>query len=121
MTKIVIIGAGSGLGSCPSADRVSREALRDATLALCDIHPGCLGQVTDCVKRTAEKHNLPAKVVSSSDRRELLLGAGYVITSVAVSGDAASTTQARNAVMGLWPRRLPCRDASQRSEWYDLS
>ena len=121
MTKIVIIGAGSGFGSRLSVDTTSREVLQDATVALCDIHPGRLRQVTDYVKRTAEKHNLPTQVVSSSDRRDLLPGADYVTTSVAVAGGAASTTQVRNAVTGLWLWRGIRRTASQRSKWYDLS
>ena len=88
MTKIVIIGAGSGFGSRLSVDIMSREALQDATIALCDIHPGRLRQVTDYVKRTAEKYDLPIRVISSPDRRDLLPGADFVITSVAVGGGA---------------------------------
>jgi hypothetical protein len=38
MTRIVIIDAGSGLGSCLSAGIVFREVLWDAMIALCDIH-----------------------------------------------------------------------------------
>ena len=88
MTKIVIIGAGSGFGSRLSVDIMSREALQDATIALCDIHPGRLGQVTSYVERTVEKYGLPTKVISSTDRRKLLPGADFVITSVAVGGGA---------------------------------
>ena len=88
MTKIVIIGAGSGFGSRLSVDIMSREVLQDATIALCDIHPGRLRQVTDYVKRTAEKYNLPTEVISSPDRRDLLPGADFVITSMAVGGGA---------------------------------
>jgi len=36
MAKIVIIGAGSGFGSRLSIDILAREALQDATIALCD-------------------------------------------------------------------------------------
>ena len=88
MTKIVIIGAGSGFGSRLSVDIMSREPLQDATIALCDIHPGRLAQVTGYVQRTAEKYKLPTRVVSSTDRQELLPGADFVITSVAVGGGA---------------------------------
>jgi alpha-galactosidase len=88
MTKIVIIGAGSGFGSRLSVDIMSREPLQDATIALCDIHPGRLAQVTGYVQRTAEKYNLPTRVVASVDRRELLPDADFVITSVAVGGGA---------------------------------
>jgi alpha-galactosidase len=88
MTKIVIIGAGSGFGSRLSVDIMSREALQDATIALCDIHPGRLKQVTGYVTRTAEKYDLPTNVISATDRRELLPEADFVITSVAVGGGA---------------------------------
>ena len=88
MTKIVIIGAGSGFGSRLSVDIMSREPLQDATIALCDIHPGRLAQVTSYVRRTAEKYNLPTKVIASTDRRALLTDADFVITSVAVGGGA---------------------------------
>jgi len=88
MTKIVIIGAGSGFGSRLSVDIMSRVPLQDATIALCDIHPGRLAQVTSYVQRTAEKYDLPTKVIASTDRRELLPDADFVITSVAVGGGA---------------------------------
>ena len=79
MTKIVIIGAGSGFGSRLSVDIMSRVPLQDATIALCDIHPGRLAQVTSYVQRTAEKYDLPTKVIASTDRRELLPDADFVI------------------------------------------
>ncbi len=88
MTKIVIIGAGSGFGSRLSVDIISREPLQDATIALCDINPGRLQQVTSYVQRTVEKYALPTKVIASTDRRELLPDADFVITSVAVGGGA---------------------------------
>ena len=88
MAKIVIIGAGSGFGSRLSVDILSREALRDSTIALCDIHEGRLGQVTAYVQRTIEAHNLPATLDSSTDRRQLLPGADFVVTSVSVGGAA---------------------------------
>lgn len=88
MTKIVIIGAGSGFGGRLSVDIMSREALRDAEICLCDINPGRLKLVTDYVQRTVDKFNLPTKVVSATDRTEVLPGADFVITSVAVGGGA---------------------------------
>jgi alpha-galactosidase len=86
--RIVIIGAGSGFGSRLSVDICSRETLRDATICLCDIHPGRLEQVTRFVERAIEAHNLPTTVESSTDRTELLPGADFVITSVSVGGPA---------------------------------
>lgn len=88
MTKVVIIGAGSGFGGRLSIDIMSRETLRDATICLCDIHPGRLKQVTDYVERTARHYDLPTKVIASTDRRELLPGADFVITSISAGGGA---------------------------------
>ena len=88
MIKIVIIGAGSGFGGRLSVDIMSREALRDAEIGLCDINPRRLKQVSDYVRRTAEHHKLPTQVTASVDRREVLPGADFVITSVAVGGAA---------------------------------
>jgi alpha-galactosidase len=88
MTKIVIIGAGSGFGGRLSVDIMSREALQDSVIALCDIHAGRLKKVARYVERTIERYELPTKVVTSTDRRELLPGADFVITSVSVGGGA---------------------------------
>jgi alpha-galactosidase len=88
MTKIVIIGAGSGFGGRLSVDIMSREVLRDAEICLCDIHPGRLKQVTDYVQRTVERYDLPTKVTATTQRREVLPGADFVITSVSVGGGA---------------------------------
>jgi len=88
MAKIVIIGAGSGFGSRLSLDALSHESMKDAEICLCDIHAGRLQQVYDYVKATAEHYNLPAKIRASTDRRELLPDADFVVTSIAVGGGA---------------------------------
>jgi alpha-galactosidase len=88
LTKVVIIGAGSGFGGRLSIDIMSREVLQDATICLCDVHAGRLEKVRGYVQRTAERYNLPTKVVASTDRRELLPGADFVITSISVGGGA---------------------------------
>ena len=54
MTKVVIIGAGSGFGSRLSLDILSCEALQDATIALCDIDEGRLNGVHAHVNRAIE-------------------------------------------------------------------
>ncbi len=88
MANIVIIGAGSGFGGRLSIDILSREALRDSEIRLCDIHPGRLEQVRAYVARTIDKHSLPARVVASTDRRALLPGADFVVTSISAGGGA---------------------------------
>lgn len=88
MAKIVIIGAGSGFGGRLSIDILSREALRDSTIALCDIDEERLSGVADYVHRAIEGHRLPARLIASTDRRELLPGADCVVTAVSVGGPA---------------------------------
>ncbi|MFP4581737.1 MAG: alpha-glucosidase/alpha-galactosidase, partial [Candidatus Sumerlaeia bacterium] len=88
MAKIVIIGAGSGFGGHLSIDIMAREFLRDSTICLCDIHEGRLKGIYEYVKRTAEYHKLPTKVVASTDRRDLLPDADFVVTSIAQGGGA---------------------------------
>lgn len=88
MTKIVIIGAGSGFGGKLSRDILAHPELRDATIALCDIHEGRLAGVTRYVQRIIDHHQLPARVVSDTDRRKLLVDANFVVTSISVGGAA---------------------------------
>ena len=88
MAKIVIIGAGSGFGSRLSIDILARESLRDSTIALCDTHEGRLSQVHDYVQRAIDGHQLPGKVVASTEREELLPGADCVVTAVSIGGAA---------------------------------
>ena len=88
MTKIVIIGAGSGFGSRLSIDILSRESLRDATIALCDIDAERLEQVRRYVQIAIDGHHLPGNVVANTDRQELLPGADCVVTAVSIGGPA---------------------------------
>lgn len=88
MPKIVIIGAGSGFGGRLSIDILSREALKDATLALCDIDEERLAGVTGYVRRAIEGHGLPARCERSTNREDLLPGADVVVTAVSIGGSA---------------------------------
>ena len=86
MPKIAIIGAGSGFGGRLSIDIMSREALQDSEIRLCDIHPERLDKVRAYVQRTIDKYELPTRVVADVDRKKVLPGCDFVITSVAVGG-----------------------------------
>ncbi len=88
MTKIVIIGAGSGFGSRLSIDILSRPLLQDATIALCDIDTQRLEQVRNYVQRAIDGHNLPAQCIADTNRDKLLPGADFVVTAVSVGGPA---------------------------------
>lgn len=86
--KIVIIGAGSGFGSRLSIDILSRPHLQDVTIGLCDIDEERLRGVQRYVQRAIDAHNLPATCVASTDRRELLPAADFVVTAVSIGGPA---------------------------------
>ncbi|MHC4502636.1 MAG: family 4 glycosyl hydrolase [Planctomycetota bacterium] len=88
MTKVVIVGAGSGFGGRLSLDVLSREPLRESTIGLTDIHAGRLELVKGYVERTIRKYELPAKVEASTDRREILPGADFIVTSISAGGGA---------------------------------
>jgi alpha-galactosidase len=88
MTKIVIIGAGSGFGAELSCDILSQPELRDATIALCDIHEGRLAAITRYMRRVVEANQLGATIISNVDRRALLADADFVVTSISVGGAA---------------------------------
>ncbi len=88
MIKVAIIGAGSGFGSVLSIDILSRKPLRNATIALCDIHAGRLKRTKEFVEKTIAAHKLPAKVQAAKSRRTALKGADFVVTSISVGGRA---------------------------------
>ncbi len=88
MTKVVIIGAGSQFGGKLSRDILAFPALQGATIALCDTDAEKLERVGRYVQRIVDGHGLPARVESSTDRRALLDGADFVVTSISVGGPA---------------------------------
>jgi alpha-galactosidase len=88
MSKIVIIGAGSGFGGRLSVDILANEQLREGVIWLCDLHPGRLQKVYEYVMRTVAKFNLPTEIRCTTDRCEALPDADFVVTSIAVGGGA---------------------------------
>ncbi len=88
MAKIVLIGAGSGFGSRLSVDILSFPEFQDAELALVDINAEAAEGVRGFVQRVVDYHKLPAKVSATTDRREALEGADFVVISIAVGGPA---------------------------------
>ena len=86
--KCVIIGAGSAFGGRLSVDILSREPLRDSTIALCDIDPAKLDATAKYVDAVIRTHDLPATLETSTDRCELLRDADVVVLSVSIGGPA---------------------------------
>ena len=90
MAKIVIIGAGSGFGQRLSLDIMAYPELQDGTISLVDINPDHLNPVVEFVKKAAEMNNIPIKIEGTTDRREVLEGADYVIIAISVGGPGAT-------------------------------
>lgn len=87
MTKIALIGAGSYVFTrrlC--ADILLAPALADSTIALMDIDPIRLEQARAGVQAFIDFHGLKATVLATTDRREAVTGAGYVITTFQQGG-----------------------------------
>jgi alpha-galactosidase len=87
MAKITIIGAGGFVFPLRLAgDILSHAALQNVTLALMDIDPVGLERTAKGVCELVAHHRLLARVESSTDRREALRGADYVIVTFQVGG-----------------------------------
>ena len=90
MGKIVIIGAGSIVFSRGLiSDILLREELKGFALGLCDIDPEALELITALAERMAEATGAGIEIESSTDRRNLLKGADFVIQTIAVGGKEA--------------------------------
>ena len=88
--KVVIIGAGSTVFT-PGliTDLVSSELLRDATVALVDVKPAAVATMVRFAERVARERGAGLRVVGATDRRDVLPGATFVTTTIAVGGAAA--------------------------------
>ncbi|HOJ20740.1 MAG TPA: alpha-galactosidase [Armatimonadota bacterium] len=88
MPKTVIIGAGSGFGTRLSIDILAYPELREGTIALVDIDPEQLAPATAFVEKVVALHGAPVNVIGTTDRREVLEGADFVVVAIAVGGPA---------------------------------
>ena len=89
MTKVVIIGAGSQFGSKLSRDILALPNLPGkTTIGLCDINNEKLDHVAHHVRKIITGHGLDAAVEASTDRKKLLEGADFVVTSISAGGPA---------------------------------
>jgi len=88
--KIVLIGAGSknfALGIL--RDTIDSEGLEGSTIGLCDIDPAMLEAVYEATVAMVEYRQADLKIERSTDRRDLLPGADFVVTSIQIGGDQA--------------------------------
>ena len=88
MVRIVMLGAGSAFTHRLSADIMQLEGLDGGEIALVDIDARRLRLAQGCVRKIAEmlgKDNAWT-IRGSTDRREVLEGADFVINTIEVSG-----------------------------------
>ena len=87
MPKIAFIGAGSVVFTrnlC--SDILLTPALQSSTLTLMDIDARRLSQARDLVQALIDSRGLAARVEATTDRREAVRGADYVITTFQQGG-----------------------------------
>ncbi len=87
MPKITLIGAGSVVFTrnlC--SDILLAPALGGSTIALMDIDPARLAQARDLVQALIDGRGLAARVEATTDRREAVRGADYVVTTFLIGG-----------------------------------
>jgi len=83
MAKIVLIGAGSHIFSRNLiTDVLSYPELRDSTITLMDIAKEPLNLITAFTRKLVEQHGFNTQIESTTDRREALRGADYVIVTL---------------------------------------
>lgn len=87
MPKIAIIGAGSIIFATTLInDMLGTECLQDSTFALMGPTKWKLEKVENWAKNVIKKNNLRAKVYSTTDRRDALKDADYVLVPLQIGG-----------------------------------
>ncbi|MFO8008527.1 MAG: alpha-galactosidase [Candidatus Brocadiia bacterium] len=87
MAQIALIGAGSHVfAEAMIRDSLTFPALEGSTFRLMDIDEPVLGHMETLARRLIAQGDYPAEVTATTDRREALDGADYVIVSILVGG-----------------------------------
>ena len=87
MAKIVLIGAGSHVFSRHLiTDIISYPGLRDSTITLMDIAKEPLDLVASFARKIVKQHGFNTRIEATTNRREALDGADYVIITIQVGG-----------------------------------
>ncbi len=85
--KIAMIGAGSiGFTRHLMRDTVAVPELSDAVFAFTDISERNLDMVTQLCRRDLEANKLPAKIISTLDRRAAIADCDYVVSMIRQGG-----------------------------------
>jgi len=99
MANIVIIGAGSGFGRRLSVDILAHEGLREGSIALVDINEESARSVGEWVRALVRQLGVPVEVRWTTERREVLEGADYVVVAISVGGRAYAGSPYYDEVM----------------------
>jgi alpha-galactosidase len=90
MAKIAILGAGSiTFGPTLLNDMLATEALAGSTYALMGPTLSKVQRVENYIQKLIDKNGLDANIYSTTDRRDALKDADYVITILSIGGMAA--------------------------------
>src|SRR5208283_853416 len=90
MKKIVVIGAGSIIFSTTvTNDLLATDALSDSSIVLVDPTIAKALRVENYVKKIVAQNGLKATIRSTTNRREALKDADFVITTIKIGGAAA--------------------------------
>lgn len=87
--KIVLIGAGSAVFTKGLIADFIESGFGKWEIALCDINGQILEGITKLAKKMVEQKKADIIITSSTDRTELLPGADFVVTTIAVGGRRA--------------------------------
>jgi len=91
--KIAMIGAGSiGFTRKLMQDILSVPELADTTFAFTDISEANLGMVTQLCQRDIDGSDVPARLISTTDRRAAIADSDYVISMIRQGGLEAFQT-----------------------------
>lgn len=84
--KIVLIGAGSAVFTKGLIADFIQADFGSWEIALCDINPDILEAVRKLAVKMVEQKKADIKITASTERTELLPGADFVVTTIAVGG-----------------------------------
>ena len=85
--KLTIIGAGSlTFARTLFTDILSVPELRSIEVAFTDINPDNLDMVTKLCQRDLDANGIPTRIFATTDRREALKGARYIVNCVRIGG-----------------------------------
>jgi alpha-galactosidase len=88
--RITVIGGGSSSFVPPLVRRlIESDTLNDATLTLMDVNSGRLEVMAELARKVVESEGSRLRIRSSTDQRESLTGADFVICAISVGGMTA--------------------------------